>query len=76
MSESFTYLSPEAINEIILRMRDSGEKYPMELNAEDFAAVVRALEFTWQLSLLPEEVLERVRDIISGIGETLGVDMV
>lgn len=73
---TFTYLSPDAVAAIIAAAREGGEKIPMELNTEDFTALVLALEFAWRINLLPVEVIERIDGLLSGFAEILGVDMV
>lgn len=63
--KSFTAHSDEWFTAIIQAQRNTGEKYPMELNAGDFQTIARALRHYGS---------ERADSLLSSIGETLGIE--
>lgn len=91
-TESFTYMSDEAVSAIQGRLMDgfpAGEKYDMSLNRSDMSRLVYALRDAYQHSTHVEDVqISGLRcspetctacwagDFVSSIGTTLGVEMV
>lgn len=71
--DTYTYMSGDAVKAIITAQVQSGEKYPMELNSSDFAIVVSALAHAYNSGIAH---YEPAGDLLSGIGQTLGVEMI
>lgn len=73
----YTLGSPDMLIKLDQAMRATGESYPLNLNADDMAALVFALAtavgyVSWDDA--GEEVQERAMSLFSGIAETLGIE--
>ena len=74
--DSYTAMSDEAIMATIDAMQEMAEnKYPLDLNADDFSNLMWALQCVTQSEAAPH-LRDWAASFASGIGETLGIDYV
>jgi hypothetical protein len=73
--QSFTFGSDSGMQAIVAAQKATGESYPMTLNSEDFKTVIYALRRAAYYSPLGAD-WERCSSLLSGIAETLGIELI
>ena len=84
--ESYTYMSDEGIQAVIRAMRKTSinpetmsANYDMSLNSEDFAMIMKVLQFVWSNAMNSTDegdLAVAAGDFASSIAETLGVEFI